>query len=50
MEKTIIQWNLYNWITVLLMAAIGMAFVGAGASFIRQFSPGGGGSSGGNQG
>lgn len=49
MEKTIIQWNLYNWITVLLMAAIGMAFVGAGASFIRQFSPGGGGS-GDNQG
>jgi hypothetical protein len=47
MEKTIIQWNLYNWITIVLMAAIGMAIVGAGASFVRQFSPGGtGGTSG----
>lgn len=40
MEKTIIQWNLYNWITVLLMAAIGMAFIGAGASFLRNYLPG----------
>jgi hypothetical protein len=48
MEKTIIQWNIYNWITVLLMAAIGMAFVGAGASFFRQYMPGSGGGSGGN--
>ncbi len=48
MEKTIIQWNAYNWITVVLMAAIGMALVGAGASLIRQYVPGAG--SGGAQG
>lgn len=39
MEKTIIQWNLYNWITIALMAFIGMAIVGAGASLVRQKMP-----------
>lgn len=38
MEKTIIQWNFYNWITVVLMVAIGMAVVGAGSSLIRQYT------------
>lgn len=37
MEKTIIQWNMYNWITIVLMAAIGFALVGAGGSLIRQY-------------
>lgn len=50
MEKTILQWNLYNWITVVLMAFIGMALVGAGASLARQYAPGMAGGSGGNQG
>jgi len=36
-EKSIISWNVYNWITIVLMAAIGMAAVGAGASMIRQY-------------
>lgn len=40
MEKTILQWNIYNWITIVLMAAIGMAAVGAGSSLIRQYLPG----------
>lgn len=35
MDKVILQWNLYNWITVFLMAFIGMALVGAGASLYR---------------
>lgn len=48
MDKTILQWNLYNWITVVLMAAIGMALVGAGASMVRQYGPSG--DSGDNQG
>jgi hypothetical protein len=37
MEKTIIQWNFYNWITVILMVSIGMAVVGAGSSLVRQY-------------
>lgn len=40
MEKTLIQWNLFNWLTVLIMVAVGMAVVGAGASFFRQYLPG----------
>lgn len=48
MEKTIIHWNLYNWITVVLMAALGMAIVGAGASLIRQYKPGMAGGGGGS--
>jgi hypothetical protein len=28
MEETIISWNVANWVTVILMAAIGFAIVG----------------------
>lgn len=34
--KFYLQWNIVNWITVILMAAIGMMIVGAIASGARQ--------------
>lgn len=41
-ERFYLQWNLVNWITVVLMATVGVLIVGAIASGIRQY---GGGSS-----
>jgi hypothetical protein len=35
MEPTYLQWNIPNWITVVLMATVGMLVVGAIASGIR---------------
>jgi len=29
-ESTILSWNVTNWITVLLMAAVGFALIGLG--------------------
>ena len=37
-----IQWNLVNWITVVLMVTIGMMLVGAITSAIRTYAPGDG--------
>lgn len=34
-----ISWNVANWITVLLMVAIGMAAIGTVAAFVRQGLP-----------
>jgi hypothetical protein len=34
-----IQWNVVNWITVVLMVAVGWLIVGAGASLVRQGLP-----------
>lgn len=39
-DRFYLQWNLVNWITIVLMAAIGMMVVGAAASAIRQYGPG----------
>lgn len=36
--KFYLQWNIVNWITVVLMAAVGMLIVGMIASGIRQYS------------
>jgi hypothetical protein len=38
MDRTYLQWNLENWITVLLMASLGMAFTGFVASGIRSLN------------
>jgi hypothetical protein len=35
-EKTYLQWNLVNWITVVLMSTVGVAIVGAISSIVRQ--------------
>lgn len=37
--KFYLQWNAVNWITVVLMASLGMILVGAIASGLRQFAP-----------
>jgi hypothetical protein len=36
MEHTYLQWNIVNWVTVMVMAAIGVTVVGAVASAISQ--------------
>lgn len=40
MERTYLQWNIVNWITVVLMASIGMMFIGAVSAAIRTYRPG----------
>jgi hypothetical protein len=40
-ERFYLQWNLVNWITVCLMAIVGVLIVGAIASGIRQYGKGG---------
>ena len=41
MEKTVLQWNMENWLTVVLMVAIGYAFLGLGIAFVRGNLPAG---------
>ena len=36
MERTMISWNLPNWITVLLMAAAGYAVLGFASQILKQ--------------
>lgn len=36
-ERFYLQWNLVNWVTVVLMATVGVLIVGAVASAIRQY-------------
>lgn len=38
MEKTAIQWNIVNWITITLMAGIGTAAFAAAANLVRKRS------------
>jgi len=35
-QSNIISWNPANWITVVLMVAIGFAIIGAGARIYQQ--------------
>lgn len=42
-ERTILTWNITNWITVVLMAATAFAVLGVAGSFLRK-------AKGGNQG
>lgn len=39
MERVILQWNVQNWVTVVLMVAIGYALVGLAVSFLRGNLP-----------
>lgn len=39
-ERFYLQWNLPNWITVVLMATVGMILVGAISSALRQYGKG----------
>lgn len=36
-ERTYLQWNVVNWVTVVAMATVGMLIVGAIASGIRVY-------------
>ena len=38
-EGNYLTWNMTNWITVVLMVAIGLTITAAVASFIRQGLP-----------
>ena len=46
MEENIITWNVTNWITVILMAAIGFTLLGLGQKLYRSKMSGGAGGSG----
>lgn len=37
MEKTYLQWNLVNWITVVLMATLGVMLVGFVAAGVKTY-------------
>ena len=39
-EETIITWNVTNWITVILMAAIGFALLGFLTKVVKKRSQG----------
>lgn len=39
MERTIIQWNVENWITIVLMVAVFYALLGAGVAFFKRNLP-----------
>jgi hypothetical protein len=41
MERTIISWNLPNWITVVIMAGLGYAALGAMAQLVKRNSSSG---------
>ena len=45
MERTVISWNLVNWLTVLIMAAAGYAVLGLVAQGLKR-APGMSGSNG----
>lgn len=36
MERTLISWNLPNWISIMLMAAAGYALLGLIAQLLKQ--------------
>lgn len=44
MERTYLQWNLVNWITVVLMASFGMLIVGFVMAGVKTYSNDNGGS------
>ena len=37
MDRTYLQWNIVNWITVVLMASLGMLLIGAVSSGLRKY-------------
>lgn len=40
MERTIIQWNIENWLTVVLMVAIFYAAIGGVIALVKPMLPG----------
>lgn len=42
MERTLISWNIANWLTVVIMAALGYAALGLIAQLIKRNGAAGG--------
>ena len=42
MERTYLQWNLVNWVTVVLMASLGAVLVGVVAASMKTYGKGSG--------
>lgn len=40
MNETIISWNVPNWITIVLMAVLGFAIIGAGTNMFMRMKGG----------
>lgn len=38
MDRFYLQWNIVNWITVVLMASVGMMLVGSIVAGLRQYN------------
>lgn len=38
MEKAYLQWNVVNWLTVVLMASVGMMLFGAAVAGLKSVS------------
>lgn len=36
MEETVLTWTVPNWVTVLLMVAVGFAVIGFGAKLLKS--------------
>ncbi len=41
-EETILSWNVANWVTIILMAAVGLALLGFAAKLWQQRQGGSG--------
>ena len=39
-DRVIIAWNFRNWLTIVLMAALGMALIGVVVAFLKSNLPG----------
>jgi hypothetical protein len=41
MDRVYLEWNIVNWITVVLMVVVFYAVIGGAVSLMRQYLPGG---------
>jgi len=39
MDRVYIQWNVVNWITIVLMAALGAVLIGVVAAGVKTYQP-----------
>lgn len=37
MDRTYLQWNIINWVTVVLMAAVGISLIGFIGAALKQY-------------
>lgn len=41
MDRTYLEWNIVNWITVVLMASVGVLIIGALGAALKTYKVGG---------